>query len=241
MISSKQTLVLLPGLMCDETVWHAQVEHFRGRFSIQVMDYGERNSLPSMAVHVLSQAPARFALAGHSMGGRIALEVMRLAPDRIIALALLDTGCHELAHGAGGETERRERLRLVNVARHEGVAAMARDWVKTMVHASRLEDAALIDPILAMFQRKTAAVFEAQVNALLTRPEAFPLLPEIECPTLILAGRDDRLSPPAANLEMAAAIRGARQVTLEECGHMAPQEKPDAVNHHLEALLFPDP
>jgi pimeloyl-ACP methyl ester carboxylesterase len=102
-------LVLLPGLMCDAAIWRAQIEMFSSRYTLQVPSYGTLASLPAMAMHVLSAAPQRFALAGHSMGGRVALEMMRLAPQRVTRLALLDTGCRAIAEGAPGERERRER------------------------------------------------------------------------------------------------------------------------------------
>jgi pimeloyl-ACP methyl ester carboxylesterase len=133
--------------------------------------------------------------------------------------------------------ERQERARLVDLARAKGVRAMALSWMSTMLHPSRLEDAALVESIARMFERKTPAIFAAQIKALLNRAEVFRLLANIRCPVLVLSGRSDRLSLPEANREMAEAIPGSRLVILEECGHMAPQERPLEVNRHLSAWL----
>jgi pimeloyl-ACP methyl ester carboxylesterase len=190
-------LVLLPGLLCDATVWGPPMAAL-GR-SATVVAYGELNSLTAMAQHALDVAPpGRFALAGHSMGGRIAFEVMRLAPERVDRLALLDTGCHPLAAGAAGEAERAGRLRLLALARREGMRAMAAEWARGMVHPSRIGGPAF-DAVLDMFERRTPAVFEAQIQALLARPDAAPQLAAIRCPTLLLTGEQDAWSPPAAH------------------------------------------
>ena len=230
-------LVLLPGLMCDAAVWRAQIEEFSSRHTIHVPSYGELYSMTDMARHVLAGAPEKFSLAGHSMGGRIALQVMRLAPERVLRLALLDTGCHALAEGAAGETERRERSRLVDLARREGLRAMAQSWMDSLLHPASLGDAELVDAITRMFERKTVEIFAGQVNALLHRPEAFPLLADFRCPVLVLTGRSDPLSRPDANREMANAIAGSKLVILEDCGHMAPQERPGEVNRYLSEWL----
>lgn len=231
------TLILAPGLMCDATAWRAQVTAFESQLPVQVIDYGLLDSLQAMAAHLLQQAPAKFALAGHSMGGRVALEVMRVAPERVTHLALLDTGCHALPEGEAADKERTMRLGFLRLAQEKGVAAMARSWVRNMVHPDRLADTALIDSIVTMFAHKPVAVYEAQIKALLARPEAFPLLAQIRCPTLVLCGNEDSNSPPAANLEMAGAIAGDQLDIIPHCGHMAPMERPEAVNDALRALL----
>ncbi len=234
-------LVLAPGLMCDAAAWQAQIAALESQLPIQVIDYGKLDSLPAMAAHLLQQAPPRFALAGHSMGGRVALEVMRqviqVAPERISHLALLDTGCHALPDGDAAEKERAMRLGFLRLAQEKGVAAMARSWVRNMVHPDRLVDAPLIESIVTMFARKPVDVYEAQIKALLARPEAFPLLAQIRCPTLVLCGNEDSNSPPAANLEMAGAIAGDQLDIIPHCGHMAPMERPEAVNDALRTLL----
>ena len=159
----------------------------------RVVEHGELHSIAAMAEAVLEQAPERFALAGHSMGGRVALEVYRQASGRVLALALLDTGYQARAHGAAGEQEREERYALLEIAKTRGMRAMGAQWVQRMVHPERLSDDTLIEAILAMIERHTPAIFEAQITALLDRPDVSELLKEIACPTLVLCGREDAL------------------------------------------------
>lgn len=231
------SLVLVPGLMCDAAVWQSQVDALSGRVAVQVADHGELDSLNGMAQHILDHAPPTFALAGHSMGGRVALEVLRLAPERVSHLALLNTGCHALPEGTASEKERTLRLGFLNLAKKQGVAAMTRSWVRNMVHPARLQDAALIEGIVSMFARKPVEVYEAQIRALLQRPEAYPLLAGIHCPALVLTGQEDVNSPPAVNQEMADAIPGAQLCVLAQCGHMSLLERPEQVNAQLEKWL----
>ena len=182
-----------------------------------------------MAERALAEAPPTFALAGHSMGGRVALEIVRRARERVSRLALLDTGFRPRPAGAAGEDEKARRLALLALARAEGMRAMAREWVRPMVHPDRLADIALIEAILDMLERRTPAEFAGQIEALLARPDATPLLPSIRCPTLVLCGRDDAWSTLAQHEEMAARIPGARLAVVERCGHMAPMERPREV------------
>ncbi len=234
---SASALVLVPGLMCDAAVWRDQINCFGTKTDIHLADHAELNSLTAMAQKILDEAPVKFALAGHSMGGRVVLEIIRLAPERVTHLALLNTGCHALPDGEVAEKERTLRLGFLRLAQAQGVAAMARSWVRNMVHPSRLADAELIDSIVSMFARKSVSTYEAQIQALLNRPEQFPLLPVIRCPVLVLSGQEDLNSPPAVNQEMVEAIPEAELSSLAECGHMSLLERPELVNQHLERWL----
>lgn len=227
-------LVLLPGLLCDSAVWQAQIEALG---TGQVADYGERDSLAAMAEHVLATAPAGpLSVASHSMGGRVAFEMLRQAPERIERLALLDTSYHPLADGAAGETETKGRLALLAIARRNGMRTMAREWAPGMVHPSR-HTGPVFDAVLDMFDRKTPDTFAAQINALLNRPDCTELLGTIRCPTLLLCGREDAWSPPSRHEYMHAAITGSRLAVVEQCGHMSTMEQPEAVSRALADWL----
>ena len=226
----KPTLILLPGLVCDSAVWAAQVQALSPYAHCHVVDYGLLDSMGAMAQHVLDTAPAQtFALAGHSMGGRVALEVFRRAPHRVHHLALLDTGTHPLAEGDAGAKERAGRMGLLQTAERKGMRAMAELWAKPMVHPSR-HGTPVFAAVLDMLERSSAEQYAAQINALLTRPDAAPVLSTITCPTLVLTGREDLWSPPEAHERMAAAIAHAELCIVEQCGHMSTLEQPDAVN-----------
>jgi pimeloyl-ACP methyl ester carboxylesterase len=231
-------LILLPGLMCDEAVWEPQLPALTPHAGVHIADYGLADCLAHMAEAVIGWAPARFALAGHSMGGRVALEIVRRVPARVTALALLDTHYLPRPGGVDGERESAARWALVELARREGMRAVGQRWLEIpMVHPQRLRDAVLVERILAMIERRTPAQFEAQVRALLGRPDASPVLPTIACPTLILCGADDRWSSLAGHQQMAALIRHSSLVSIPHCGHMATLEQPEPVNAALQRWL----
>jgi pimeloyl-ACP methyl ester carboxylesterase len=236
-MNESESLVLVPGLLCDRTVWLGQIEALSGRRTIQVADHLLSDSLGQMAERVLAAAPGRFALAGHSMGGRVALEVVARAPERVTRLALLDTGYEALAAGDPGERERAGRYRLLEIARRDGMLAMGKDWARGMVHPARLADAALMDAIHQMLARAPVAQFEAQIRALLDRPDRTALLAGLRVPTLVLCGHDDSWSPLARHAEMARRIAGSRLVDIADCGHMSTMERPEAVASALSTWL----
>jgi len=233
MSTPRHTLVLIPGLLCDATVWPDQRAALADLADVRVSDPGTLDSLPAMARAILDSAPPRFAIAGHSMGGRIAFEVYRAAPERITGVALLDTGFHPLAAGAAGESEVAGRFTLLETARRDGMRAMATDWVQGMVHPSRLPERPLIDAILDMFESKSPEIYAAQTRALINRPDAGPVMSSIRCPTLVLCGHDDSWAPVQRHREMSAMIPGSRFVDIPECGHMCTMERPEAVNAAL--------
>jgi pimeloyl-ACP methyl ester carboxylesterase len=232
-------LILIPGLLCDAAVWAPQAEALADLARIEVSDPGLIDSLGAMAEAILATAPPRFAVAGHSMGGRVALEVVRRAPERVEALALLDTGASPLAPGEAGDKETTGRWRLAGIAREQGMRAMAGDWLKIMLYPAHAGNQLLLETIYSMFERKTPETYEAQIRALLARPDARPLLPQISCPTLVLCGREDLWATPPQHQEMAARIPRSRLVVVAECGHMSTLEQPAAVIAAMRAWLGP--
>jgi pimeloyl-ACP methyl ester carboxylesterase len=222
-------IVLLPGLLCDDAVWAEQRGALGAIGDCFVPDYGMRDSLGAMAELVLESISGDHLLvAGHSMGGRVALEVFRRAPERVAGLALLDTGYTPRGAGEAGENERAQRLRLLELARTEGMRAMGNAWAPGMVNAER-HDSAVYDAVLDMIERSTPDKFAAQIRALLDRPDATTLLGEIECPTMIVCGRDDQWSPLARHEEMHTQIRGSKLRVIERSGHMCTMEQPNDV------------
>ena len=230
-------LLLLPGLMCDRAIWAPVLPWLEPLARVSVAAYADCDSITTMAERALSGAPERFALAGHSMGGRVALEILRRAPQRVERVALLDTGFQARAAGEAGEAERKQRLSLLDLARREGMRAMGAVWLIGMVPPQRLADRALIDAIADMVARHSADQFEAQITALLGRPDATDLLSAIACPTLIACGRLDAWSPLSRHEEMARRVPASRLAVFEDCGHMAPMEAPDIVGSALARWL----
>jgi pimeloyl-ACP methyl ester carboxylesterase len=236
-LNSAPSLLLLPGLICDQSAWQNQIDALSDVAACSCADYGSLDSLPAMADAVLRNAPERFSIAGHSMGGRVALQVYRLAPHRVARLALLNTGYLPIAAGAAGEEEIRKRAELVALARSQGMHAMLQQWLPPMIDSRRLTDTALVNSIIEMMSRKTPEIFAAQVKALIARPDATRVLGEIKCPTLLLTGREDGWSPPAQHAAMAAKIPGNTLVIVPDCGHMSMMERPVEVSAALRAWL----
>ncbi len=231
-MSERPALFLLPGLLCDRSVWSQQEQALSRDVDVTVADFYGFDSIGDMARSVLERAPERFAVAGHSMGGRVALEIVRRAPERVTRLALLDTGTHS---ARPGEAEKRQVL--VDLAWREGMEALARQWLPPMVHPDRLTDAPLMRSLTEMVCRATPEIFERQVRALLGRPDAAPGLSAIDCPTLVACGRQDAWSPLDQHEAIASAIRGATLAVIEDSGHMTTVEAPGAVTGFLQAWL----
>lgn len=227
-------LLLLPGLACDAAVWAHQLDHFSAKTKTTVADYAASDSIQAMAQTALAGIPARLAIVAHSMGGRVAFEIYRAAPERVAGLALLDTAYRPRAVGEASERERAERLELVRIAETQGMRAMGRQWMPKIVHPDRLNDAPLIESILQMFERKSPQVYRAQIDALLNRPDAAPVLATIRCATLVLCGREDTWSPVAQHEDIASRIAGSKLTVIERCGHMAPMERPEEVTAALD-------
>jgi pimeloyl-ACP methyl ester carboxylesterase len=233
---SGPALVLIPGLMCDRDLWAQQSAALTASgIACSIAAHGSADSLADMAQAVLAANPGPLAVVGHSMGGRVALEIARQAGTRLRGAALLDTGFRARSPGAPGERETEGRLRLLQQARGQGMRAMALNWLRGMLHPQRLQDGALIEAIVTMFERRSVAEFAAQIQALLQRPDASELLPRMLCPTLLLCGEQDLWSPPAQHREMALLIPGSLLTVVPDCGHMSPMEQPAAVSAALLA------
>ena len=175
------------------------------------------------------------------MGGRVALEVMARAPERVTRLALLDTGFEALAAGDAGEREKTGRFRLLDIARRHGMQAMAEEWSRGMVHPARLVDQTLMHDIHSMIVRAGIEEFEAQIRALLARPDRTALLAKLRLPTLVLCGREDAWSPLSRHEQMAKMIDGSLLVSIPDCGHMSTMERPEAISQALLAWMEASP
>jgi pimeloyl-ACP methyl ester carboxylesterase len=228
----RPVVYLLPGLLCDGTVWASQVESLSSAYDVRVADFRSFDRITAMAESVLAEAPRHFSVAGHSMGARAALEIVRLAPDRVERLALLDTGTHTRRPG---EAEKRQAL--VDLAQAKGMSALADEWLPPMVHRSQPADGAVMAALRAMVEAMSPDIFERQVRALLDRPDAEAGLSAIRCPVLIGVGADDAWSPPSQHQAMASHIPHATFTIFPDSGHMAPIEAPEAVTAALARWL----
>ena len=225
-MSDKTSLTLLPGLLCNDALWAHQVKTLADIAHMTVADMTRDDTVGAMADRVLAAAPPlKFSLAGLSMGGYVALEIMRRAPGRVERLALLDTSAN--ADAPETKKQRRGFIAQLDLGGFQGVTGKL---LPLLIHKDRLGDDALVAVIKASAKNIGADAFVRQQHATMSRPDGRKSLKNITCPTLVLCGRQDALTPLARHEEMAAAIPGARLVVIEDCGHLSPLEQPHAVS-----------
>lgn len=231
-MEKRETLYLLCGLLCDDYTFHAQKAALSEKYDLHIVDFFGLDTMEAMARKVLDQAPPRFSICGFSMGGRVALKIMDMAPERIMRLCLLDTGV-----GPAVDGERDKRLALVDLARAKGNAALIETWLPPMLHPERQKDPRFIGPLGEMICRATPDIFARQQNALLTRPDARPLLPKIKIPTYVVVGRQDAWSTVEQHEAFAKEIAGAKLVVIEDSGHFVPVEQPEKLSAVLDEMM----
>jgi pimeloyl-ACP methyl ester carboxylesterase len=236
---AKTNLLLIPGLLCSPRLFAAQVAALAGLAEIVVPDWRRAplsiwDSWESAARWIVDQMPpGKFALAGLSLGGMLAVEIMQVAADRVTRLALLDTSMR-----SQNETERavrRARIRLAGEGHFELVLGLQ---MSRFLPAYRLPDKKLVDEVMAMCGEIGGEIYKRQEELAATRADRRPDLPRIKCPTIVVCGRDDAATPLFLSEEMAEAIPAAALVVVEQCGHLVTMEKPEETNMILSTWLM---
>jgi pimeloyl-ACP methyl ester carboxylesterase len=226
-------LVLIPGLLCDGALWRHQTEYLADVASVTVADVTHETAMAAMAESVLRQAPpGRFSLAGLSMGGYVALEIMRKAPERVAHLALLDTS----ARPDSDETRAR-RTAMIEQSEQGDFKGVTSRLIGQFIHPDRLGDLVLTHAVTEMTARVGKDAFARQQRAIMGRPDSRARLGEIRVPTLVLVGREDGLTPLELHEELAARIPRAKLVIVEHSGHLTTMERPEAVTAVLRYWL----
>ncbi|MFZ5780291.1 MAG: alpha/beta fold hydrolase [Pseudomonadota bacterium] len=234
----KTPLLLVPGVLCSPRLFARQVEALAPHADIVVPDWRDAplsiwDTWESAARWVLAQMPAqRFALAGLSLGGMLAVEIMQIAADRVTRLALLDTGMRSQSEGE--RAIRRARIRLAEEGHFQLVLGMQ---MARFIPTYRLPDKALVDEVVAMCGEIGVDIYKRQEELAAIRADRRPDLPRITCPTVVVCGRDDAATPLFLSEEIAAAIPGSELVVVEKCGHLVTMEKPEETNAILARWL----
>ena len=226
--------VLIPGLLCTPRLYAEQIPALWRFGAVTIANHTLDDSMGGIARRLLSLAPPKFALIGLSMGGYVAFEIMRQAPDRVAKLVLLDTTARP---DAPEQTEQRKRqVEMARDGRFDGIAQLL---FPRFVAAARRDDRALQNVVRAMAEDTGAEAFARQQTAIMNRADSRLGLEAIACPTLVVVGADDTLTPPDRAAEIVAGIPDARQVVVPDCGHLSTLEQPQAVTQALVTFLKP--
>ena len=235
---AKTPLLLVPGMLCSPRLFAAQAKALAADADIVVPDWRRAplavwDTWESAARWVVEQMPAeKFALAGLSLGGMLAVEIMQFAAERVTKLALLDTGMR--SQSEADRAIRRARIRLASEGHFELVLGMQ---MSRFIPAYRLPDKKLVDAVMAMCGEIGVEIYKRQEELAAIRADRRPDLPKIKCPTIVVCGRDDAATPLFLSEEMAAAIGGSELIVIEQCGHLITMEKPGETNAILRKWL----
>jgi len=227
-----ETLVLVPGLGNTRLLYEPQIEALSGQRPILVVDNAREGSIEDIALRILADVPGRFALAGSSMGGNVALEVMRRAPERVGHLALLDTSARPDTPEAG-----KDRERLIALAEAGALEDLVSELWPRLVHPRRQSDRNLRTVVGRMMRDGGLEAFARHQRAIMRRRDSRDLLPGIEIPTLVLVGEADVITPPDLAREIAEMIEWASLVIVPGAGHLSTLEQPELVSHALGQWL----
>lgn len=232
---SKPTLLLIAGMPLDVALWAHQTAYLSQIADIAHADNRGADSIAELARRALAGAPDRFALAGLSMGGYIAMEIMRQAPERVAKLALLNTNAR-----SDTPEQTANRRQAIDLARQGKMKAVVAASINRLIHPDRLNDRDVVDSVYAQAEAVGVEGYVNQQNAIIGRIDSRESLKAVRCPTLVICGRQDALSPPDIHAEMSDAVPGGRLAIIEECGHLAPMERPHAVTALLRDWLLYD-
>ncbi len=232
-MTEKHSLVLVPGLLCTADLWRDQMIALSDIADITIGDHTQDDNMSAIAERILASAPERFALAGLSMGGYVVLEIMRQAPERVTHLAIMDS--RAVADTPEDRQKRIDFMKLVEQG--SAFKGVTRSLLPILIHESRIEDEELVARIFKMAEDVGKEAFLRQERALLDRAVLTDMLKTITCPTLVLAGADDKLIPAKIQREMAVEIPTAQYVEIPNCGHLPTMEEPELTSKYMRHWL----
>lgn len=225
-------IVCVPGLICSPRLYAEQVPVLWSVGPVTVAQHALQDSVEEIARSILATAPERFALVGLSMGGYVGFEIVRQAPERVMKLALLDTSARP-----DTAEQTANRRRLIEISATVSMKEIADGMFPKLIHRMRWRDERLRELVRQMAEETGKAGFVRQQTAIMHRPDSRPGLREIRCPTMVLVGDGDELTPVEVAREIADGIGGARLVTIPGCGHLSAIERPELVTAALMEWL----
>ncbi|MGE7545984.1 alpha/beta fold hydrolase [Sporosarcina newyorkensis] len=229
----KIPLLLLPGTLCDSRLWSHQVSHLSNVSDIQVCDITEADTIEEMAASVLEKAPPRFALAGLSLGGIVAIEITRQAPERVIKLALLNT----TANPPYLPQQKNWEKLIDAVQKGKFIEVVQQNFIPNLLYQQHPLKESLNERIFSMATSVGETAYLNQLKAVSSKPDGFKVLPNIECDTLLIVGKEDALCTVKMHEEMQVNIPHSHLVVIEECGHLSTMEQPLLVTSAMKEWL----
>lgn len=228
----RPTLLLLPGILNDYRLWQHQIPALETEWELRFPKTHHRENISEIAEEILETAPEKFAMAGLSMGGYVALEMMRLAGNRVTHLALI-------ASSARQDTPERKHQRnaMINLSKKGKFLGISPRLLPSIIAREHLDNPAVYGPILAMAETIGRKGFIRQETAAMSRRDQCDTLQAITCPTLVIVGNSDRLTPPHLSEEMHQGVAGSTFHMLEACGHLPPLEQPETVTRLMQQWL----
>lgn len=224
--------VFVPGLLCNEELFASQIEALSGAFEITIGDHRSDDNFTSIATRILSHAPEKFVYAGLSMGGYAGLEIMRQAPERVEALILMNTSAR-----ADAPEKIEQRKGLIAMAQNEGLVAVANAVLPNFLAERHHGNKEMTDTVHRMASDTGLDAFLKQQVAIMGRADSQTLLSAISCPTLVIVGADDTLTPPELAIEITEGIANAELAVIENCGHLSTIEQPGVVSDVIKTFL----
>ncbi|SFK05344.1 Pimeloyl-ACP methyl ester carboxylesterase [Halobacillus dabanensis] len=230
---NKPPLILLPGTLCDKRLWQHQVENLSSLADVSVVMLTEDDSIEDMARRVLKEAPERFALAGLSLGGIVALEIVKQAPERVLKLALLDTNPR-----SPREEQAETWEKFIDMAESGEFRQITKDYLlPVLIHPDSQKNEELTSEIVKMADNIGKSAMVRQMRALISKPDGRAALNKIGCPTLVMTGENDTVCTMDMHVELAENIKNSKLVTIDHCGHLSSMEQPEAVSAVLQYWL----
>lgn len=226
------SLVFIPCHMGSATVFEDQIAHFETHYPIHVADTFSHNTIQGMAEAALSRVSGQIIPIGLSMGGYVAMEMAHLAPKRLSGLVIMDSNPY-----AESEQRRQQRLAEHDLIHSGRYAGLTRAGVKQMISEDNFKNANLVEQIMAMVKQAGQAIYEAQMKAIIGRQDYMATLEKLLCPSLILYGSEDSVTPPKWHHDMASIIPQANLIEIPNAGHLITMEAPDQVTAHLNQFL----
>jgi len=230
---SRIPLILLPGTLCDERLWQYQLESLQDIAKVTVGNITQHNTIKALAEDVLAKAPREFALAGLSLGGIVALEIMRIAPERVLKLALLDTNPYPPRLEQRSMWERFFEM----IDNNQFMDITREHLLPVLIHPDKQNNEEVVSVILDMAEKVGEDAYINQLKAVMNREDQRTILPSITCSTTIIVGREDRVCPVHMSEYMAASVTNATLEIIENAGHLITLEQPENVTRHLRRWL----